>query len=485
MQDLVDRYRHLIDTKKQIIKNIYNEISNNREHWINKNRYYYKQLINILKSNIEPNKKIIQIGCGIGQIIAALNPQSGIGIDISEGMISKAKEKFPQVRFMVNDVENLKDINETFDYVLLVNVIGDLIDIQRAFANIKKIITPKTRIIIIYYNYLWEPLVKLAELLKLKIKQPIQNWLSITDIENLLSLSGYEVVKKDHHILFPKYIPLLSWFLNKIVARLPVINKLCFVNLIVAKQIVYRTNYKDYSCSIVMPCKNEKENIEAAICRIPKMGKRTEIIFVDDKSTDGTDKEIERLIKAYPEKDIKLVYGPGKGKAKAVWAGFEKATGDIFMILDGDLTVMPEELSLFFNALVEGKGEFINGCRLVYEMEKGAMRLFNILGNKFFGFVFSYLLSHRIKDTLCGTKAFFRDDYLRMRKYFGYFGDYDRWGDYNLLFSAAKLNLKIIEVPVHYVERIFGQTKMTKRLKHGWMMLRMCMIAAKRLKFLY
>jgi len=383
---------------------------------------------------------------------------------------------------MVADIEEMPPLDRKFDYILMVNVIGDIIDVQKAFENLRPFCKPSTRLIVVYYNHLWEPLVKLAENLSLKVRQPNQNWLSPFDISNLLYLAGYEVIRRDATLLFPKGIPGISFVFNHLLARLPLLNHLCFVNAFIARPLEQGLDPAGLTCSVIVPCKDEVENVGSILARTPEMGSGTELIFVDDKSTDGTAAAVSNLQGQFPGKKIVLVPGPGKGKFEAVKAGYRASTGDVLMILDADATVLPEELPLFFNALAKGKGEFINGCRLVYDMEEGAMRLLNILGNKLFGMAFSYLLSQRIKDTLCGTKVFFREDYFRMEPLFGYFG-YDSWGDFNLLFSASKLGLKIVDLPVHYVERVAGETKMKRRFSHGWIMLKMCWVAMKRFKF--
>ncbi len=244
-----------------------------------------------------------------------------------------------------------------------------------------------------------------------------------------------------------------------------------------------RTQRESYSVSVIVPCKNEKGTIEDAAKRIPEMGKGTEMLFCDDKSIDGTAEEIKRVRKLYPEKNIKLVHGPGICKAKNVWTGFDAASGDILMILDGDLAVPPEDLPTFYRALAEGHGGFINGTRMVYPMEKNAMPLMNVVGNRFFSACVSFILGQRITDTLCGTKAFFRRDWGRVKGLIGSWGADDRWGDFELLFGAAGLRLKIVEVPVHYVRRVYGKTKMDKRLVNGFIMLKMCAAAVKKLRF--
>jgi glycosyltransferase involved in cell wall biosynthesis len=227
----------------------------------------------------------------------------------------------------------------------------------------------------------------------------------------------------------------------------------------------------DYSVSVIIPCRNEEGNIESAVKRLPPLGKDTEVIFCDDKSTDGTRAEVERMMREHPDKIIRLVDGPGICKAKNVWAGFDAARNDILLILDADLAVMPEEMPRFIEALASNRGEFINGSRLVYPVPRAAMKMFNRMGNIAFSWLFSMLLGQRIKDTLCGTKVLWRRDWLRMRKYVDYWGVSDRWGDYDLLLGAAKLNLRILDLPVHYQERIAGVSKMTRVLHNARIML--------------
>lgn len=469
-------------SRKERIREAYRRLAPGRERWIRRNRYYYRELVRILGNFIEPDGDLLQVGCGTGYVLSLLEARSRTGVDFCPEMIEAARRLRPGIEFREADAEDLPDFGRTFDYILMENVVGDLVDVQETFENLLKCSRENTRVVIVYYNYLWEPLVKLAEKLKLKVREPIQNWLSAADIENLLSLAGFETVKKDNFFLFPKYLPGFSFLLNRILGRLPLLNRLCLLNLLVACPRGDSRPEKDYSCSVIVPCKDEAGNIEDIITRVPEMGKGTEIVFVDDRSTDGTGEEVRTMMGKYPGKQAVLVEGPGEGKFEAVKAGFDRASGDILMILDADATVMPEELPRFFRALVRGQGDFINGCRLVYNMEKQAMRLLNILGNKLFSLVFSYLLSRRVKDTLCGTKAFFRRDYLRMRRYFGHFGNSDRWGDFNLLFAACRLNLRITELPVHYTERVEGETKMKRRFSHGWLMLRMCGQGLRRLK---
>lgn len=460
----------------------FNAIAKSRDFWKKKNKYYYNSIDKILKYHVPSGSSVLEIGCGTGDLLNALNPSRGVGIDISANMVDIASSKYPNLEFRVGDMEDI-NIYEKFDYVIISDVIGYIFDIQGAFEQIKKVTTPKTRIIITYFNYLWEPLLRIGETLNLKMREPMHNWLSLHDIGNLLYISGYEVIRKNYKMLFPINIPIVSTLCNKILANFPLLWKMSLVQLIVAKEIGVPYGEGELSCSVIIPCKNESGNIENAVRRTPNLGKHTELIFVEGNSSDNTLVEIQRVINTYPDKTIRLVLqGEGKGKGDAVRRGFAVAKGEILIILDADLTVPPEDLKKFFMALIEGKGEFINGSRLVYQMESGAMRILNVLGNKFFSRAFTYLLEQRFKDTLCGTKALFKVDYDKIAAGRIYFGDFDPFGDFDLIFGASKLNLKIIEIPIRYKSRTYGSTQIS-RFQHGWLLIKMCYFAIRKIKF--
>lgn len=464
---------------KTEIKNYFDKLAESREYWIRKNQYYYHSLINLFSFLVPPEKRVLEIGCGTGDLLASLKTKKSVGVDISPKIIAIARKKYPNLKFYEMDAEEL-NLEEKFDYIIASDLVSFLYDIEQIFKAWHKVCHDHTKIIITHYNFLWEPLLVLAEKLRLKMPQKIHNWLSPNDVKNILYLADFEVVKTGRFLIFPKYIPLISNFLNKYVARLPVLNRLCLVNYIVARPISRQT--KDYSVSIVVPALNEKGNIEPLLKRFPALGKQTEIIFVGGNSKDGTNEEIRRIINLYPEKRIKFLLQKGKGKGDAVRLGFDNAKGDILMILDADLSVAPEDLTKFYEAIAYGKGEFINGSRLVYPLQKESMRFFNIIGNKFFSLQFSWLLDDYIKDTLCGTKVLFKRDYEDIKANCAYFGDFDPFGDFNLLFGAAKHNLKIIELPVRYYSRTYGSTNIS-RFRHGWLLLKMTFFAMRKLKF--
>ncbi|MGZ5304940.1 MAG: glycosyltransferase, partial [Bacteroidia bacterium] len=413
-------------------------------------------------------------------VLDKLHPSYGVGVDDSALQIEEAKKNYPHLHFIHQHPEAL-DIQEKFDYILISSV-EDIVDIKAVLDSVQKNCEPHTRIILVNYNYLWHPFVKLAERLNLKLPQRLHNWITAPDINNFLTHSAYEKLLTRKLLLMPFNIPLLSYILNRFVARLPFFSYFTMIRLTVARPTFFPAD-QDFTVTIAIPCRNEAGNIEDAVKRIPQLGSHTEIIFGDDKSTDGTPDIVREMIAKYPEKDIKLVNSPGVCKAFNVWECYEHAKGDILMILDADLTVIPEELPYFYEAIAKRRGEFINGSRLVYPMHKDAMRLYNVIGNKFFSTAFTYILDTRIKDTLCGTKVMWRRDYERVKKLRGTWGIEDRWGDYELIFGAAKRHLKIIDLPVHYVDRTYGETKMTGRIKNGLIMLRMCKAALMKIKF--
>ena len=457
-----------------------NLISSNRDKWIKKNKYYYEKLIEFLKFNIPEGSKVIEIGCGTGYILNSLNPSKGVGIDISSGMVKVSKEKFPQYDFYLMDAENIT-LEEKFDFVIVSDTIGYFEDVQRSFDQIRKLCSDDTRVIITYFNFLWLPVMNLAETLRLKMPQVRNNWLDIMDITNLLNLTGFEIIRAGRKFILPVYIPLLSGFVNKFIANLPVLNKLCLTKFIIAKRSEAENSLD--TVSVIVPARNEKGNIEQIVKRIPRMGKHTEIIFVEGNSTDNTFDEIKLICNKYAsEYDLKYAQQDGKGKADAVRKGFDMATCKILMILDADMTVPPEDLMKFYEAINSGKGEFINGSRLVYPMEKDAMRTLNIMGNKFFSMMFTWILSQRIKDTLCGTKVLTKANYENLKEAKKFLGDFDPFGDFDLILGASKLNLKFAEIPVRYKARIYGSTNIS-RFKHGWMLLKITFFAMKKFKF--
>ena len=479
-------------TKNEVL-NFYRETAVKREKWNRRNRFYHRRLEKYFSFIIPPGRRVLELGCGSGDLLNAVRPAYGVGIDFAPEVIEIAVQKYAKpktcektghapssLHFCVDDAENLK-LNETFDYIIISDMLGCLWDAQAAIHNIRRLCHRQTKIVISQYNFVWEPVVKFLEWTGLKQRQPNQNWFSVQDVKGLLQLENFQTIKIERKILLPVYVPVLNFLFNTIFANLPLFNHLDLIGIITARPLPDKV--AEASVSIIIPARNESGNIENAVRRIPGFGLHQEIIFIEGHSSDGTYEEMERVQATYPEKDVRLLRQSGKGKGNAVRGAFDAATCDILMILDADLTVPPEELPKFYDALRFGKGDFINGCRLVYPMDRNAMRFLNLLGNKFFGWFFSYLLGQRLKDTLCGTKALYRADYHSMKANRQYFGDFDPFGDFDLLFGAAKLNLKITEVIIRYKDREYGSTQIS-RFRHGLLLMRMSLFAARKIKFM-
>jgi SAM-dependent methyltransferase len=471
--------------RKQRIYEQAEKLAGARDRWIRRNRYFFEEDWRYMRFLVPPGKRVLDLGSGTGDLLAQLAPGEGVGVDFSPAMTEAARAKYPHIRFITADVEKLAQSATPagpFDAIVMSDTIGSLDDCIETFRSLHRFCKPETRLVVTYYSRLWEPVFRLGGALRLKQTTQPQNWLSTRDIANLLQLADFEVIKREWRILSPYRMLGLGRLINRYVATLPLIRKLCLRNYIVARPRP-KPAAEPLSVSIIVPCRNERGNIEPAVLRTPRFGRSIEMIFVEGGSSDGTWDEIHRVIAAHPGKDIKAIKQTGKGKGDAVRAGFAAATGDIVMILDADLTMPPEDLPKYYDAIAGGKGEFANGSRLVYPMEKQAMRFLNLLANHVFSALFTYLLNQRYTDTLCGTKALMRRDYEEIARSRGYFGEFDPFGDYDLIFGASKLNLKTAEIPIRYAAREYGETQIS-RFRHGWLLLRMVFFAFRKLKAL-
>lgn len=463
------------------LKEYFDKIAPKHHHWRNKNRYYYSYIENHISFIVPQGEKVLEIGCGTGEFLIALKPSKGLGIDISGKMIemARAKNSDKKVEFKVGEID---DVDEIFDYIIISDLIGYLPDIEEFFRKLEKLTHSSSRIIITQYSKLWEPVLDIASKIGLRMPSIDQNWISQTDIKNFLHLSDMETVRSSSKLLFPKYIPMVSLFANEFLANMPFFNKLGLVNFVVARPLNKRKN-DNPSVSIIVPARNEAGTIKKIVEELPNLGKFTEIIFIEGHSKDNTLEEIKKVMESYKgPKILKYAVQEGKGKGDAVRKGFDMATGDILMIYDADMTVPAGEVYKFYDAIVRGKGDFINGCRLVYPQEKESMRAINYAGNKFFGLMFSWILGQPIRDTLCGTKVLWKKDYEDIILNRKFFGDFDPFGDFDLLFGAAKLNLKIIDLPVRYKSRVYGSTNIS-RFKHGWLLIKMMFFSMRKIKF--
>jgi SAM-dependent methyltransferase len=454
-------------------------IAPERDRWRRRGRVYHDEVQALLRFLIPRGGRVLEIGCATGDILASLEPARGVGVDFSPKMVEVARQKHPDLDFRVSDAQALDGSlkSEAFDYVVMSDLIGHVGDVWSALRQARAVVKDGAHLVITWYSFLWEPLLKLGEVVGMKMPVHPENWLSLADLEGLLALNHFEVVHAGSRVLFPLDVPLLSPLLNGVVARLPLVRSLNLVRYLVARPLPI-PEPAPLSTSVVVPCRNERGNVAALVERMPMLGPRTELIFCDGHSTDGTVEEIERVRAASAGRPftIELMTQDGTGKKDAVWKAFRAAKHDVLMILDADLTVPPEDLPKFHVAIAEGKGELINGTRMVYPMEGGAMRLLNMVGNRFFSVVLSWILGQRIKDTLCGTKVLRRSDWQRVEPGLATFGDRDPFGDFDLILGATRQNLKIRDLPVRYRARTYGETKIS-RFRDGLRLLRLTFFA--------
>lgn len=457
------------------------QIAIKHQSWKKKNKIYYDSVLRICRENMPFGASVLHIGSGLGDLLHDLRPKRGVGVDASPFSVSIAKKNYPELEFRFYPEEELSKINEKFDYVIV--SVSHLRDIWSTFLSIHHVLKPDARLLVLYLNYVWQPLLELAGKLRLIVKQPIQNYLPCEDTMTQLYLTDYKILKQNATLIWPINLKPFSTFFNTKVEKWPVFRQFRMIGYIMAMPDKNSAPVKDMSCSVIVPCRNEAGNIESLVKRLPKLSSNTEIIFIDGKSTDGTVEKIEEMIEKYKgiERIILLHQKVCDGKASAVWQGFEAAQNEILFILDSDLTVPPEDLPKFYRSIAQGKTTFVNGVRLVYPMEKEAMRLLNFLANKLFSLIFSWLLGQRVKDTLCGTKVLTKKEYEKIRSLKSYFGDFDPFGDFLLLFGASYLNLKIIEIPIRYRARTYGEIKI-RRFADGFLLLRMTLIALFKLK---
>jgi SAM-dependent methyltransferase len=455
------------------LRRFFDGFATEEPRWRRRNRTYHRQIEQITRFHVPPGAKVLEIGSGSGDLLATMRPSVGVGVDVSPGMVELARSRHPELRFEVAAGEHL-DLGETFDYVVLSDLAPYVHDLLALLERVAAHAHHGTRVIINSYSRVWRPVIRLAELLRLKPVKPIRNWVSPGDFRNLLQLSGFEQVSFHTRILLPKQVPLLTTFLNVFLANLWPFHYFCLTNWVVAR--LQPAPVPEETVTVVCPCRNEAGHVAELVRRLPDFGTATEVVFVEGGSSDDTRARIEQQIGAHPELDLSLVDQPGKGKADAVRAGFAAAKHDVLIILDGDLSVAPEDLPKFHRALIEGRGELVNGSRLVYDMEPGSMRFLNMVGNRTFSRLFKAVTGQHVKDTLCGTKALLRTDYERIAAGRPYFGDFDPFGDFDLLFGASRLGLKIVDLPVRYHPRAYGETNIS-RWRHGTLLLRMTTFA--------
>ena len=485
---------------KQRIAKHFDHLAPERTCWFQRNRIYSLQILEVCRPFLNPDSHVLELGCSTGDLLNLMTPALGVGVDISARSIEIAAQHYPQFRWLCADVESLPKtapLDEPFDVIVMSDLVGYLYDLQNTLEDIRRLCHSSTRIIISHWNWLWSPALRVAEMLRLKAPdlEVRHNWISPTSLGTFLDLADFEIVQVQSGLLFPYELPVLSPVLNSL-SHAPLLDHVTLLRTVVARCRKVRREQQHTSVTVVIPSRNEVGNIEAVVRRLPQMGTHTELLFIDGNSTDGTVEKIHEQISTYTDLDIRFMpqnplSSPDSdtppnlmlklGKGDAIRKAFDCASGEILMILDSDLSVPPEELPRFYDALVYGKGRFANGTRMIYPQQQQSMPFANKLGNVFFSLAFSWLLDQRISDTLCGTKALYRQDYRRIAAQRSYFGNFDPFGDFDLLFGAARLGLPLVEVPVHYGARTYGDSKV-RVLKHGTLLLRMSWMAFTRFK---
>lgn len=472
------------------VRSFYEQHHESVERARGRRRYFYGYVTRLIKARIPRGSSVLEIGCGSGHLLAALTPSRGVGIDLSSKAVAEARRRYSgrNLHFFEGDGADralLAQVGGPFDAIVMLTVATQLENVQAAFESLGMVCHARTRLLIYSYSRLWQPILWLTERLGLRHKAPPDAWLPPEEVRHMLGLADFEVVRLDRGVLIPVGVPLLSELLNRYVGRLPLFEHLALMYGIIARPAPHRfhgARTASPSVSVVIPCRNEAGHIKDLVARLPELPPNSEFLFVEGHSTDDTEAAIHRAIEANPGRPLRFLKQAGQGKGDAVRLGFAQARGEVVLILDSDMGIAPEDVPKFVEALVRGKGDLINGSRLVYPMRGRAMRFLNMLANKLFAMLFSWLLGQQVRDTLCGTKALYREDYERIAANRSFFGDFDPFGDFDLLFGASRLNLRIVDLAVRYHERSYGQTNIS-RFRHGLLLLRMSLFAARKLKF--
>jgi len=440
-------------------------------------RHVLKQLLGLV---VPAGCSVLHVGCADGEVLASLKPTRAVGVEPAGALAAEARRRHPGIDVLEQPLDGF-EATGPFDFIVAADVLSDCFDVDDFLDCVRKSSQPSTRVVISSYSQLWRPILAMARSLRLARPRFGNTWFSPSDLREALHRCGFEVIADSPEVLIPLRIPVVAAVANRVLARLPLVRHLCMYRTVVARPVGGEPS-NALSVSVVVPARNEEGNVPRLMSEIPSMGSWTEVIFVEGNSTDGTWDALEAAIRQRNDPRIRLVKQPGRGKGDAVRAGFAEARGDILMILDADLTVPAETLSKFYLAIASGHAEFANGSRLVYPMDRRAMQFLNLLANQFFAWAFTYVVGQSVRDTLCGTKVLHRSLYRRIAENRAHFGDFDPFGDFDLLFGAARLYARIVNIPIRYRERVYGETNIS-RFRHGLLLFRMLGVAAAKLKF--
>lgn len=443
-------------------------------------RNYKNGQSEMLSRHILPGSRILQLGCADGDVLAALRPSMAFGVEPSLALAKEARIKHPTFQVEEAPYECFEAAGD-FDYILASDVLIDCYDVDEMLRCVAAAAQPETRVVITTYSQLWRPILWLLRCVGLANSRFGNTWFSPVDVRSALEQRGFQIITESREILLPIRVPFLTSFFNRVLARLPILQSLCLHYVVIARSMSGRAPKCPPSVTVLVPARNEAGNIPRILDEIPKMGSFTEVLFIEGNSTDDTWEVLRREVESRNDPLIRAIKQPGRGKGDAVRAGFAEARGDIVMILDADLTVPAECLPQFYDVVSRGVAELANGTRLVYGMDARAMRFLNLVANQFFAFAFSYVLGQPVRDTLCGTKVLRKRWYDRIARNRNYFGDFDPFGDFDLLFGASRLHCKITDVPIRYRERTYGETNI-RRFRDGIQLFRMLWIAFWKLK---
>ncbi len=440
-----------------------------------KHNYYHKETQGYFELMIPPNQKILVIGVDAKQILDSLVPSKGVMVILDPSNLSNASV-FHDGSYECHTGFQMDEIVGNFDYIIIHHALSLCEDIGSFVMKLIEFCNPSTRIIVSCHNYLWKPLLRIGEKLGLKREGGLEIMLSGTDINNILSASGFQLISTTRTMLFPCHALGIGPVLNWIGKLLPFIDWLK-INLFQKYRLLpaVPSDQKE-SLTVCLTCRDEKENIEPLVKAIPRLTDEQEILFVEGHSIDGTHEEIYRVMKLYPEKNIRVISQPGIGQGDAIREGFSRATGSIIILLEADMTSPPENIRYVYESMRLRYAEFMEGSRFIYPISRKAMPYLNQIGNWCFSFFFSWLFWRQITDVMSGIKAIRKEDFEKILVRWNSWGIDDPFGDFELLFGAMRLGLKSSEQPIHYHPRTYGSSK-TRVFYHGYILTRMALKA--------
>ncbi len=366
------------------------------------------------------------------------------------------------------NIESIAFKNKKYKTIILTDLFEVSTDILELLSMVNKLLGKDGIIVICSINQKWNRILNLFERLNLKDGNQKRLFINSTIVLNIAKVTGLEFVTQRNKQIFPFRMLGLGSLINNILEILFFPFSFGIRIYSILNQQEKFNEEKKYSKSIIIPAKNEEKNLKPLLNQIPELEEDHEIILAIGDSEDKT-YEVAKEIKearCWPF-EVKVIKQTGKGKANAVWEAVEEASKEVIIILDADISVNPETIVQFNSVIDTGKASFVNGTRLIYGMESGAMRIVNNLGNRIFQYIVSIIIGQKITDSLCGTKVFFRKDFNKIKLWKELVQMKDPFGDFDMIFTAGYFGLKILEIPVRYQARVYGVTQI-KRFRDGY-----------------